>query len=90
MYDVDGDVVEESFKPMVELNEHQVGIYERTDLTGDPEYPALEGCCFAYEFKVRVFVERRFDERDHMVLFDYLESFYEHERQQGEDDEEFT
>jgi len=88
MYDVDGAVLESTFQPMVELGQNQVGIYERHDLR-DTERPLFnQDGWYAYEFKVMVLVEREFNERDHLILFDYLERFYQHQQLEEEDDEE--
>lgn len=70
MYDVEANVLEQTFKPMVELSSQQVGIYEYVALDA-------ERGTYAYIFKIRVLVEDRFDEGDYMVLFDYLADFYE-------------
>lgn len=70
MYDVEANVIEETFRPMVELTSQQVGIYEYIKLDE-------ERGTYAYVFKIRVLVEEPFDEGDYMVLFDYLADFYE-------------
>jgi hypothetical protein len=69
MYDAEANLVEQTFKPMVELSEKQVGIYEFIDLPHSDSY--------MYVFRMRVLIEEPFNEGDYMTLFDYLEEFFE-------------
>lgn len=70
MYDVDGNVLEDKFRPMVELTSEQIGIYECSELDN-------QRGSYAYIFKIRVLVEEPFNEGDYLTLFDYLADFYE-------------